>query len=284
MLPFRSPLLFALLVSGALAASPSARAALIKGTDSVERQFPEVFAITYDARPDSAAKILCTAVLVHPRVLLTAAHCLPEDPTTPVSVLEGTNARAPTAIFVSVRTERNPVYFATKNETLRTGFDFGVVVLAQNVPGADEKTGTKLARFGSVSRPADLDLAQRDGIVVVGYGGRNTIHPDGTTGIQRWTVVPLAESIENAFSTEGPKGALSRGDSGGPAFVIDRDGARRLIGIASGSPENEKTDFTGIPGTSLYAGVRPKLASWIEKAAGISLFGFPEETPRFGNR
>lgn len=279
----RPPRIASLLFTGMVAACLSARADIIDGTDSLERQFPEVFAIAYAPDPASPAQKLCSAVLIHPRVLLTSAHCLPADSTTKVSVLEGANARAPTASYLSVRTGRNELYFSTQNESLRTGFDFGVVILAEDVPGADLKTGAKLARLASVNRRSDMETAHRYGVVVVGYGGQNTIHRDGTTGIQRWTTIPLAESIENAFTTTGSKGAISHGDSGGPAFILDRDGSRRLIGIASGTPENEKTDFTGISETSLYAGVRPKMIEWVEKTAEISLSrATTDEAPRFG--
>lgn len=251
------------------AASGTSHAWIIDGADVRNDQFGEVFALTIPIEDEEKPK-LCTAVLVHPRVLVTSAHCLPADPAVPVTVREGADARAPIATYVSVRTERNPFYSSTKDETLATGFDFGIVILATDVAGANAKTGAKLAAFASIANPADALAARRDGVVVVGYGGNKTLASDATTGVKRWSAASIGESIPNAFTTNGPKAAVSRGDSGGPAYVLDRKGRRRLIGIASGAPKDQ-VSVDGLPSVSLYAGMRREAVCWIESHSGYPL-------------
>ncbi len=260
--------------SFALAAT-GARAEIIEGEDAPESAFTEVFAIVYSAGNGTSARKFCSAVLVHPEVLVTAAHCLPEDPTIPITVIEGPNARAPTATYTSLRSERNSIYFSTKDEIEQTGFDLGVVILGAGVPGADAKTGAKLAGLASMANPADRDAARAAGVIVAGYGGKKSTRIDLTTGTKRWSKTSIVESTGNAFSTDGPHAGLSRGDSGGPAFLVGADGSHRLLGIASGTPKDADGSSPDQPLLSLYAALRPKLACWIEKKSGKTLPSLP---------
>jgi V8-like Glu-specific endopeptidase len=261
-----SLLALTLFVTGA-----SARADIIDGTEVVSGDFSEVFAITSAAENGSGARKLCTAVLVHPRVLLTAAHCLPADPKAPVTVLEGPNAHAPTATFTSISTARNTTFFSTKDEIEQNGFDIGVVVLAKDLPGSDVKTGAKLTGLGSVLDSDDQSFAHTNGFTVVGFGGSKSTAVDNTTGVKRSGETTLVELSPIEFSTDGPVSGISRGDSGGPAYITDSNGSRRLLGIASGSPKDSKGDYASLPNISYYVGMRPKLACWIEKNSGFSL-------------
>ena len=263
-----------LILAAAFVTGAPARADIIEGADALADSFGEVFAIVY--RPEGGtSRTLCSATLVHPRVLVTSAHCLPGDPTVPVTVVDDSDARATAKTYASVRTARHASYPKTKNETRRTAFDIGIVILAEDVAGSDGKSGARIAGLASVLNPADAATALQDGVVVVGYGGKNSIYKDATTGTKRWGIARIAELFANAFSTLGPVSGISTGDSGGPAFVYDRDGRRRLFGMASGTPSNRVVNLTGRPEVSLYTGMRTTLACWIEEKSGYALPALP---------
>ncbi len=249
----------------------NARERIIGGSEVVNGDFSEVFAITSAAEDGSGTRKLCTAVLVHPRVLLTAAHCLPADPKAPITVLEGPNAHAPTATYTSTFTARNATYFSTKDEIEQNGFDIGVVVLGEALPGSDVTTGAKLTALASVLDPNDQNSASTDGLTVVGYGGKKSTAVDSTTGVMRSGETTLVELSPIEFSTDSSVSGISRGDSGGPAFITDANGTRRLLGIATGSPKDSNGNDASRPDLSYYVGMRPKLACWIETNSGFSL-------------
>ncbi len=265
----------AALALAVLASGASARSRIIDGTDVPAGQYPEVFAIAQSLDEATLVRTLCTAVLVHPQVLLTAAHCLPEDPSRPVTVIAGPDARAPLATYASARTARNRAYFTTQSDIQATGYDLGVVVLEKPMPGADAETGAGLAKLASIADGAIVETLHRDGAIVVGYGGKNTAYTDASTGTKRSATAKVLEISTYAFSTSGPSAAVSRGDSGGPAYVVDATGELRLIGIASGVPKSRRLDVAGLPGLSLYASMRSELACWVEKASGFPLPSLP---------
>ena len=243
----------------------SAHAAIIEGIEAKSDEFPEVFAISVEGLDLESRRTLCTAVLVHPEVLLTSAHCLPRDESIPVQILSGTDVRGSEPVATSIRTIRHTTFDRTQDQILSTGYDFGLILLSSPL------SGVKPARLASIQDETDLATIYQDGVTAVGYGGKNTIQIDPSTGVKRWGDTRVAESTKDTFSTLGPHSALSRGDSGGPAYLFDPDGRRRLVGIASGSPSDEITEVSGRPTVSLYAGLRPAIVDWIENSSGKTL-------------
>lgn len=228
-----------LLLSGAT----PAWSAIIDGKAAENDEFKEVYSISYSAYPSK----LCTATLIHPSVLLTSARCLPiEDDENPISVSD-------------------LLHTFPARETYRSS-EFGLIILAE--PMED----TAPVALASITDVKDLHSAFIEGgLTVVGYGGTRTMYEDSTTGKKHWAKTHALEASTSLIATSGPTSGLSYGDHGGPAFITDANGSRRLIGVANGVPHEGKNLKNGIPEVSLYYGIRPEIVKWIEQTAGIQL-------------
>jgi len=149
----------------------------------------------------------CTATVVGPRVIITAAHCA----TTGSSVTFNHSGKKYTA-----KMTRSSLYPGKDH-------DVSLGLLTEDIVSAKPKTIGGIASKGL-------------GITLLGYGCINEGGGGGNDGILR-----IGESVITGFSgydivsSSPPSGAaLCFGDSGGPAFIADKgeDGAV-LIGINS---------------------------------------------------
>lgn len=194
----------------------------------------------------------CTATLIAPRLVATAAHCLhetrklvgPDDPTYLSFTLGATTAatRRP-ARLVAIHEDPGydpeaPDYFP------RGGFehDFALVVLDAEIPGAvparlaSGSTSGKYLALGygrTKTGPYDLveeGLPKRKSLRMVIQGGSASTH---------WVTVPT-------------KGSVCYGDSGGPLLVEPSAGSRtsqvEVVGVLA-TMENFDPQRTCVPGT-----------------------------------
>jgi len=255
--PTLTSLFFAFLLIGG---TTSAWSAIIDGQEVKRDEFPEVYSVSY-----SYPGKLCTAVLIHPSVLLTSARCLPTNGDS-VFVSSGNDAENPLATFPARTTYRFPDFDLNKDELTQASSDIGLIVLAE------PHQGVQPVAPASLTDDADRSSAFFAGLTVVGYGGTRTLYADSTTGVKRWAGTHALESTFSLMATSGPTSGLSYGDQGGPAYITDvSTGLRRLIGVASGIPRAGRTLTNGIPEVSLYSGMRPEVVKWIEETTGVRL-------------
>ena len=194
----------------------------------------------------------CSGTLVHPRVVVTAKHCLVNDsgnPTPPSSIGLG-ETRSAWARTVDVsRCYTHP------------SDDLGVCVLAEDVTGLP---------IVPVMAPCEMsELAAGKPIVEVGFGvtsERTVIY-----GTKKWingTINNFDPAQADIDVTTGSQDGEYYGDSGGPLFFRMPDSTWRLIGADCCS--DAIIPDGSAPRVSIYESVPYDLA-WAEQVSGVDL-------------
>jgi secreted trypsin-like serine protease len=199
------------LMMGCAAETPSAdydatESAIINGVETTG--WTSVVAL-YGKKPGADKGVLCTATVVAPTVLLTAAHCV--DPAT---AGEGNVYNMLTAANLVDHDHPSPKIAVSEvhwdpqfsEQNLQGGHDIAVAILAEPTTLAPMK----------FNRSALSGLQQAR---LVGYGLNNGQAQTGA-GIKRTAQVPVA-SIDQKFVVTGSFGGttMCNGDSGGPVLA-----------------------------------------------------------------
>jgi hypothetical protein len=184
----------------------------------------------------------CTATLVTPRVLLTAAHCLTETPGFRRVVFprnDDSNFTEKDLLPVQA-VASDPAYGVP-----RQGHDFAIAVLATPMP----------MRPVPINR-ASIDKAQGKMIRYVGYGLVNGLDP-GSGGVKRVGSAPIGQVSGTLLEIAANAHGLCQGDSGGP-MLLDDGGGESIVGIASFA------DKSTCDRNSFYQRVDTQLA-WVDE-------------------
>lgn len=206
----------------------------------------------------------CTAVLIAPRWLLTAAHC--KIRTTDLAVLGGSSYKT------GVRVPIKRVFNFKQTYPGDYDRDVALVVLARDAP-----PGSRLAALNHDRQlPLKGAYARVIGYGRTSFGSRNA---RGEEGVLRSVDVPIVKqgTCRAAFHTDlditadmvcaGKKGCdACLGDSGGPLVQYDEEGQMVVVGIVSAG---------FLCGSGFYPGIYMRVARFLP---GIRSFGVQVKT------
>jgi secreted trypsin-like serine protease len=226
-------------------------------------------ALAYVTAADGDGVGECSAALIGPRTLLTAAHCVRDERTGAFRTLVGRTAfigatpgssvaRTVTGVEVNPRFQpRQP----------RNGWDLAVLTLDRPVRRAPLRLLTPAEEATAGAKPPSR-------VVVSGFGVRRDGQPVGRRPARRVSLELLSPfncasgtALRRLQASQAcaaiPSGATCAGDSGGPGVVTVR-GQRRLYGVVSLALQ-ERPCAPGNP--AILARVAPARA-WIVARAG----------------
>lgn len=194
--------------------------------------------------PTAVAVGGCSGTLVHPEVVIYAAHC--GAGATQVAFGETSTG---TRVVATSSCATNPAFVEPG------GDDFAYCVLAEPV--------TDLA-IAPILMGCELQMLAPDVMLTtLGFGGA----PDGPAGIKRWVEMPIdAVFLDTAILHAGGDGvSLCGGDSGGGSFVRYLDGSWRLAGVSSATIGTPCTDAQALLAMPFHG------VEWIESSSGIDV-------------
>jgi V8-like Glu-specific endopeptidase len=189
----------------------------------------------------------CSGTLVHPALVVYAAHC-----GTAMSVVHfGSHAETPERVANVDRCRTFP------GAKLGDGSDLAYCVLAEPVLDVEPE------RIMSGCELGDLTIGKR--ATIVGFG----VDRDGGTYGEKRHATSRIDTIGDELTLRSGGADTCRGDSGGPVFVtrVEPDGtpARRLVGVTSAGSEAECGQ-----GVGHYVNVTAKL-DWLESSSQLDL-------------
>lgn len=160
--------------------------------------------------------VVCTATLVAPRLLLTAAHCLADGalPDADFGAVPGTDdVRVPL-----VATQRHPAFDAARLDN-----DVALALLGDDAPAG-------AAPYALPAGPLDAQSLAGAALRLVGYG--KTAAGAATPARKRSGSSVVAALSDATFTFAPSPSQTCEGDSGGPAFATV-GGVERVVGVTS---------------------------------------------------
>lgn len=243
-----------------LAAPASEPARIFNGVDAPACAFPTAVAML----DQDSGRMFCTGTLIHPDVILFAAHCMDPDSSwaTPGSVMFGESVDAPIREVPVLDCDMHPDW---KTE----GIDLAACTLAAPVRGLP---------IVPLLMGCEVDQLQPGrGVTIVGFGAATAIqdpegevHTDGA-GTKRFTQQTVTDVLpnQNDVIMIGPNTGGCFGDSGGPALVQLLDGTWRVFGAASTLHPDFGPDENGeICGLGTVYEIAYNHVDWLEAFSG----------------
>lgn len=190
----------------------------------------------------------CTASLVHPRVLITAAHCLGGLGLAGF----GESSSSPQMTVGIQHCEAHPQYYDW-------GIDLAFCVLAEDAP--------EVAMVPVIMGCEAEELMPGREAVVAGFGQSNEASGTGG-GLKRFTSNTIDYTQGGRIYLLGNGNGSCYGDSGGPAYIQLADGSWRVFAAVQGPHPQAPPLGCGFGGT--YTLIHTEM-EWIESASGYDI-------------
>jgi V8-like Glu-specific endopeptidase len=179
-------------------------------------------------------KLHCSAYLIHPRLYLTAAHCLEKF--------------FPTPNFAKKIERLIPFPGFSKEDPENKDRDIGLILL---------KTKHKKMKFDALSFGDSEQLQVNDKVVLYAYG-----EPDsGKLQKASFSIKEILPS-QREIVIQSDLSGTGFGDSGGPVFVLDKKKHKHLIGVNSRRYSKREIEWEQGAIISL---ITPEVKEWIEE-------------------
>jgi len=188
----------------------------------------------------------CSGVVVAPKLVLTAAHCVHGESASGIKVAVGPDAADPDYVLSVSAIHANPDY------AWEAPHDQGVLVLTQSVYSAVPEL-----------EPVPINTTPLTSALIgerVQNGGFGMTH-DNSNNTQRWWVdEAVADILDGEFTVDGQGvGGVCYGDSGGPSFYDFGDGVRVIGNVSWGDESCVDVDHFSDTAAD---------AAWIQQYAG----------------
>jgi len=223
------------------------------------------------------AYVSCTGTLVHPKVVITASHCVGNITHVLTGADDWSDDDKGTELIEVTSQTRHPDYVEAGN-----GPDIAVLKLA--------KKSTQVPAWIGLECILDAHLKNNADVEVVGYGSTNEAGTASNTLLNHGTTVVQSKACNddeiNGIRTgcdysQRPGGEIGAGgngvdacfgDSGGPLFLLTPEGDF-LVGVTSRAYRGVTDGYPCRDG-GIYTRPDPHV-KWIEKTANVELDIYP---------
>jgi secreted trypsin-like serine protease len=217
------------------------RGHVVSSSEAVAKQLVMLYGLTNEGGQQSA--FICTATLISPTVLMTAAHCADGAlkiyavfATDGIAALKQANPASNPNIVRVAASRIYPTWVGTKNGEIKgKQLDAGDIALL--------KLAAPAPATAKITRLYNGSLQQGETLLAAGYGIDSVGQTNNdSSGLLREANVlvakPLVGKSEFFVDQRGSNPGPCSGDSGGPTFVQSATGDLQQVGIVSRGDEN----------------------------------------------